>query len=90
MRTEASWWQLTPNGRPKTQNREAAAKPLLTLSTNRDKGVAVSYREVVAAQSAALADECAAVAISMRPMASGILLVKAPGGGWNAANLSPP
>jgi NodT family efflux transporter outer membrane factor (OMF) lipoprotein len=65
----------------------AAAEHSLELSTNRYKGGVVSYLEVTTAQSTALADERAAVAILRQRMTASVSLIKALGGGWNTANL---
>ena len=65
----------------------AAAEHSLELSSNRYKGGVVSYLEVTTAQSTALADERAAVDILRRRMTASVSLIKALGGGWNAANL---
>lgn len=71
-----------------TQNAAvAAAEHSLDLSTTRYKGGVASYLEVTTAQSAALADERAAVDILRRRMAASVLLIKALGGGWSSANL---
>jgi NodT family efflux transporter outer membrane factor (OMF) lipoprotein len=64
-----------------------AAEHSLQLSTNRYKGGVVSYLEVTTAQSTALADERAGVDILRRQMTASVSLIKALGGGWNAANL---
>jgi len=72
------------------QKQEAAVKAAqrsLALSLNRYKGGVVSYLEVVTAQSAALANERAAVDVLRRRMAASVQLVKALGGGWEASNL---
>jgi len=65
----------------------AAAQHSLDLSTTRYKGGVASYLEVTTAQSAALADERAAVDVLRRRMTASVLLIKALGGGWNSANL---
>ena len=65
----------------------AAAQRSLDLSTNRYKGGVVNYLEVTTAQSAALSDERAMVDILRRRMTASVSLIKALGGGWNAANL---
>jgi outer membrane protein TolC len=65
----------------------AAAEHSLLLSTNRYKGGVVSYLEVITAQSTALADERAAVVILRERLTASVALIKALGGGWNAANL---
>lgn len=66
----------------------AAAEHSLALSNTRYKGGVTSYLEVTTAQSAALADEVAAVQISGRRMVASVLLIKALGGGFDAASLS--
>ena len=72
----------------KTQ-REAVenAEESLALSNNRYKGGLVTYLEVITAQSIALANERTEVDILRRRMDASVLLIKALGGGWNAANL---
>ncbi len=65
----------------------AAAERSLALSTNRYRGGVVTYLEVITAQSAALVNERASVDILRRRMTATVLLIKALGGGWNAANL---
>jgi NodT family efflux transporter outer membrane factor (OMF) lipoprotein len=65
----------------------AAAQRSLDLSNNRYKGGVVNYLEVTTAQSAALSDERAMVDILRRRMTASVSLIKALGGGWNAANL---
>ncbi len=64
-----------------------AAQRSLDQSTIRYKGGLVTYLEVVTAQSAALANERAAVDVLRRRMAASVLLVKALGGGWSASSL---
>jgi NodT family efflux transporter outer membrane factor (OMF) lipoprotein len=66
----------------------AAAEHSLALSNNRYKGGVTTYLEVITAQTTALADERTAVQISGRRMVGSVLLIKALGGGWNAASLS--
>ncbi len=65
----------------------AAAERSLGLSNNRYRGGVVTYLEVITAQSAALSNERAAVDILRRRMTASVLLIKALGGGWNAATL---
>lgn len=65
-----------------------AAERSLALSENRYKGGVTSYLEVTTAQTFALADERAAVQIAGRRMIDSVLLIKALGGGWDAASLS--
>ena len=64
-----------------------AAEESLTLSINRYKGGIATYLEVVTAQTAALADERAAVEILQRRMIASVLLIKALGGGWDSSEL---
>jgi NodT family efflux transporter outer membrane factor (OMF) lipoprotein len=64
-----------------------AAQESLALSLNRYKGGLVTYLEVITAQSIALGNERTEVDILRRRMDSSVLLIKALGGGWNAANL---
>jgi NodT family efflux transporter outer membrane factor (OMF) lipoprotein len=66
----------------------AAAEHSLALSNNRYRGGVTTYLEVITAQTTALADERTAVQISGRRMVDSVLLVKALGGGWDAASLS--
>jgi len=66
----------------------AAAEHSLTLSNNRYRGGVTTYLEVITAQATALADERTAVQISGRRMVDSVLLIKALGGGWDAASLS--
>ena len=66
----------------------AAAEHSLALSNNRYRGGVTTYLEVITAQTTALANERAAVQISGRRMVDSVLLIKALGGGWNAASLS--
>jgi NodT family efflux transporter outer membrane factor (OMF) lipoprotein len=60
----------------------AAAQRALTLATNRYRGGVANYLEVITAQSAALANERAALSVLTRRMAASVLLIKALGGGW--------
>jgi outer membrane protein TolC len=69
-----------------TQNTAVqAAERSLLLSTNRYKGGVANYLEVLTAQGIALADERAAVDILRRRLDASVLLIKALGGGWDAA-----
>jgi NodT family efflux transporter outer membrane factor (OMF) lipoprotein len=65
-----------------------AAEHSLALSNNRYKGGVTTYLEVITAQTTALGNERTAVQISGRRMVDSVLLIKALGGGWNAAGLS--
>ncbi len=64
-----------------------AAEHSLALSNTRYRGGVTSYLEVTTAQSTALLDERAAVQIQGRRMTACVLLIKALGGGWDAASL---
>jgi len=64
-----------------------AAEHSLALSNNRYKGGVTTYLEVITAQTIALADERTAVQISGRRMVDSVLLIKALGGGFDAASL---
>jgi len=66
----------------------AAAEHSLALSNNRYRGGVTSYLEVITAQFTALGDERTAVQLSGRLMVDSVLLIKALGGGWDAASLS--
>ena len=65
----------------------AASERSLTLATNRYRGGVATYLEVITAQSAALANERAAVNILARRMVASVLLVRGLGGGWNVSSL---
>ncbi|WP_321934441.1 efflux transporter outer membrane subunit [Paraburkholderia sp. J8-2] len=65
---------------------DAAQRTLVTIN-NRYLGGAITYLDVVVAQTTALNNERQAVAISRRRMAASVALVKALGGGWSAADL---
>ena len=64
-----------------------SAQHSLSLSTNRYKGGVATYLEVITAQSTALSDQRVAVEIAGRRMTASVSLIKALGGGWNAADL---
>ena len=66
----------------------AAAEHSLALSQNRYQGGVTSYLEVTTAQTVALANERAEVQIAGRRMVDSVLLIKALGGGFDAASLS--
>jgi len=57
------------------------------LTTNQYKGGIVSYLDVIVVQATALSNEKTAVDILDRRMTASVLLIKALGGGWNAADL---
>jgi len=60
----------------------AAAERSLALANNRYRGGVATYLEVIAAQSAALSNQRAAVSVLSRRLAASVLLIKALGGGW--------
>ena len=66
----------------------AAAERSLALSQTRYKGGVTSYLEVTTAQEAALSNERTAVQLAGRLMIDSVLLIKALGGGFDAASLS--
>ncbi|HVY05253.1 MAG TPA: efflux transporter outer membrane subunit [Burkholderiales bacterium] len=63
------------------------ARQSVTLTTNQYKAGLVSYLNVVTVQATALANERSAVDIQNRRLAASVLLIKALGGGWDAATL---
>jgi NodT family efflux transporter outer membrane factor (OMF) lipoprotein len=65
----------------------AASERSLTLATNRYRGGVATYLEVITAQSAALANQRAAVDVLTRRMVSSVRLIRALGGGWNVSSL---
>ncbi len=65
-----------------------AAEHSLALSENRYKGGVASYLEVTTAQAAALSNERIAVQLAGRRMIDSVLLIKALGGGFDAASLA--
>ena len=71
------------------QQKEAvdSAQLSLQLFTNRYTGGVDTYLQVITAQTIALSNERTDVDIMRRRMDASVLLVKALGGGWNAANL---
>jgi len=65
----------------------AAAQRTLAIVDNRYRSGAITYLDVVVAQTTALANERQAVTIARRRMAASVALVKALGGGWSTAAL---
>ncbi len=65
---------------------ESAHKAVL-LTTNQYQAGTVSYLNVMIAQAAALANEKTAVDLQGQRLSAAVLLVKALGGGWDAATL---
>lgn len=64
-----------------------AAERTLTIVSNRYAAGAITYLDVVVAQTTALTNEREAVAIARRRMAASVALIKALGGGWEASSL---
>jgi len=64
-----------------------SVRQAVALTTNQYKAGLVSYLNVVVVQATALANERTAVDLLNRRLAASVLLVKALGGGWNAADL---
>ena len=64
-----------------------AARHSRQIVENQYRAGIVSYLNVLVAQTAELADERTAIDINGRRMAASILLIKALGGGWDAALL---
>ena len=67
----------------------AASDRLVTIARNRYRGGITTYLEVVTAEQAALSNHRAAVQLLTRRLTNGVALVKALGGGWDAASLPP-
>jgi NodT family efflux transporter outer membrane factor (OMF) lipoprotein len=65
----------------------AAAQRSLAVVSDRYRNGAITYLDVVVAQTTALTNERNAVTIARRRMASSVALVKALGGGWDASAL---
>jgi outer membrane protein TolC len=61
----------------------------LRLTTNRYNAGAVSYLDVVTAQTIALTNQIVANQIAARQLESSVLLLKALGGTWNDRSLNP-
>jgi len=67
-----------------------AARESVTLTTNQYKAGIVSYLTVITTQAIALANERTEATIRGQQMNAAVLLIKALGGGWNAAELPSP
>jgi NodT family efflux transporter outer membrane factor (OMF) lipoprotein len=65
----------------------ASAKHALDVISDRYKHGAITYLDVVVAQTTALVNEREAVDIARRRMAASVALIKALGGGWNASKV---
>jgi NodT family efflux transporter outer membrane factor (OMF) lipoprotein len=65
----------------------AAAQRTLAIVDNRYRSGAITYLDVVVAQTTALTNERDAVTIARRRLAASVALVKALGGGWDATAL---
>jgi NodT family efflux transporter outer membrane factor (OMF) lipoprotein len=65
----------------------SAARRSLAVVSDRYKNGAITYLDVVVAQTTALTNERNAVSIARRRMAASVALVKALGGGWNVSDL---
>lgn len=65
----------------------ASAQHALDVLSERYKHGAITYLDVVVAQTTALVNERQAVSIARRRMAASVALVKALGGGWNTSAL---
>jgi NodT family efflux transporter outer membrane factor (OMF) lipoprotein len=64
-----------------------ASEATLAVSVNQYRAGIIGYLNVIVAQNTALANERAAATILARRLTSSVLLIKALGGGWNAAEL---
>lgn len=65
-----------------------SARESVTLTTNQYKAGIVSYLNVITTQAIALTSERTATAIRGQQLSAAVLLIKALGGGWNAAELT--
>lgn len=65
----------------------AASRQSLDITTNQYKAGIVSYLNVLVAQTAELSNERAALDIRGRRLVAGVNLIKALGGGWDAAEI---
>jgi NodT family efflux transporter outer membrane factor (OMF) lipoprotein len=66
-----------------------SARESLTITLNQYRAGTVNYLSVVIAQATALSNERAALAILGRRLTASVTLIKALGGGWDAAQLPP-
>ncbi|CAB3752796.1 efflux transporter outer membrane subunit [Paraburkholderia humisilvae] len=65
----------------------SAAQRSLAILNDRYKNGAITYLDVVVAQTTALTNEVQAVTIARRQMAASVALIKALGGGWDVSQL---
>ncbi|CAB3766024.1 efflux transporter outer membrane subunit [Paraburkholderia solisilvae] len=65
----------------------SAAERSLAILYDRYKNGAITYLDVVVAQTTALTNEVQAVSIARRRMAASVALIKALGGGWDVSQL---
>ncbi|HEY4352047.1 MAG TPA: efflux transporter outer membrane subunit [Paraburkholderia sp.] len=65
----------------------SAAERSLAILNDRYKNGAITYLDVVVAQTTALNNEVQAVSIARRRMAASVALIKALGGGWDVSQL---
>jgi NodT family efflux transporter outer membrane factor (OMF) lipoprotein len=65
----------------------SAAERSLAILYDRYKNGAITYLDVVVAQTTALTNEVQAVSIARRRMAASVALIKAVGGGWDVSQL---
>jgi len=69
------------------QQAVTAAQQALSLENDRYKAGTDSYLSVITAQAIALNDQQTAISILERRMNAAVALIKALGGGWDAADL---
>jgi len=70
------------------QQASDSAQQSVALATNRYKGGAVGYLDVVQAQTAQLDAQRAVLDIQTRQLSANVQLIKALGGGWSADTLA--
>ncbi|TMG95760.1 MAG: RND transporter, partial [Betaproteobacteria bacterium] len=63
-----------------------SARESLAITLNQYRAGTANYLAVVVVQATALANERAALAIQSRRLSASVALIKALGGGWNAAS----
>jgi outer membrane protein TolC len=66
-----------------------AAQESLKIATNQYKAGTVSYLNVVTAQNTAYSNQRSALTVLNSQLSASVLLVKALGGGWHAAEEKP-